>query len=347
MYNAVMLNAVESSVELANLWNRVFGDDLSYVYRFYHHFQDKLEVLAQTTEEGEVVCATHFIPVGYRFFRREHKGSYLYAAMTAPEHRGHNLMGDLLKRRIRQAYQNGELFMCTLPAEPSLYDLYRRFGLEPTFSLHRATLTRERLTAMRLTLSFESRVSPGYAYDNSYARRELTVVKDRRFVEYTALENQARRGLFSPTYSGYFYARQQDEKTVYVKELFLHDDNFPHMANTLLQKFPSAEKFIFDFCPGTCPEGVAHHEVQAGSARLIHVREALSLYASKHKSASMRFSLEDPLIPENTGDYQVKDGAVKKGNARGEAQPMTLAELTQLFMTDGGDGHPYMNMMLD
>ena len=347
MYTPKQVAAADASVELANLWNRVFGDELPYVYRFYYHFQNEMDIYVQTTEDDEIVCAAHFLPVNYRFFRRDHKGSYLYAAMTAPEHRGHALMGQLLELRIKKAYEKGDLFMCTLPAEQSLYDLYARFGLEPLFTLHRTTVTREQLAASKLTLSFESKASPYFSYSSTYARRELTVTKPKLFVDYNAIENEAQKGIFQSVYSGYFYARQRDENTVYVKEVYLHGDNFPHIAHVLLNCYPDAKNFIFDFCPGTCPEQFSYTTVSAGSARIINVKQALEVYANKHRSTALKFTLEDPLIEQNTGDYYMKDGIVKMNPPKMELPPMSLSEFTRMILSDSGEGHPYMNMMLD
>jgi len=351
MYTPKQASNAASSVELATLWHRVFGDDLTYVYRFYHHFQNDIDILIQCTgkdgNDGEIVSAAHFIPVSYRYFRKDYPGSYLYAAMTSPEHRGNNLMGRLLELRLAQAYTNGELFMCTLPAEPSLYDLYARFGFEPVFYLHRCVLTKQQLQSNQLTLSFSSKASPAYSYASTYARRELTVVKDKKFIEYTTIENEARNGMFRSVYSGYFYAREIPDGGVHVKELYLHGDNFPHIAHMLMSIYPHAPQFVFDFCPGTCPAQFPYTIIRAGSARIVNVFDALSAFARKNHENSMRFSLEDPLIEQNTADYFMKDGIAKMSQRKFELTPMSVSEFTRMIATDGGDGIPYMNMMLD
>ena len=347
MYTPKLASNAGSSIELSNLWNRVFGDDLSYIYRFYHHFQNHIDICIQCTPEDEIVSAAHFIPVSYRYFRQDHNGSYLYAAMTDPEHRGNNLMGQLLELRLKQAYIDEEFFMCTLPAEQSLYDLYARFGFEPVFSLHRSTVSRQQLVNSRLTLSFSSKASPAYAYSSTFARRELTILKDKIFIEYTSKENDARNGAFRSVYSGYFYARQLSEDRVYVKELYLHGDNFPYIAHMLLELYPEAEQFVFDFCPAACPDQFQYTSVRAGAGRITHAYNALCAYAKKHHDVALKFSLEDPIIEQNTADYYMKDGIVKKTERKMELAPMSLSAFTRMILTDGGGGMPYMNMMLD
>ncbi|MBQ3078228.1 MAG: sterol carrier protein domain-containing protein [Clostridia bacterium] len=173
------------------------------------------------------------------------------------------------------------------------------------------------------------------------------MTKDKCFVEYTALENEAVGGLFDSVCAGYYYARPMGEDTVYVKEIYLANDNFPHIAAALLRRFPTAKQFVFDFCPGTVPAGFDYTEVKAGSARLLDVAEGLRRYAAKHRDLTLSLSVKDPLLEENNGDYQVKRGRVRRDEYTGTLQPMDIAELSRMVMTDGDAGHPYMNMMLD
>ena len=347
MLTTMQINPTGASVELAGLWNRTFHDDPASIYAFYRQFAGHMDVMVQVDDHERILSAAHFLPVSYHFFRNEWKGSYLYAAMTDESQRGRGLMSQLMRLRMQQGAKDGEQFLCTLPAEAELYSYYGRFGMVPLFALHRATMTRQQLMEHKLTLCFESKASPSFAYASTYARRELTVVKDKCFIDYTALDNAASGGVFGSVYAGYYFARPMDEQTVYVKELFLHGDNFPHFAAALLRRFPQARQFVFDFCPGECPQGIDYIEVQAGCARLINVLAALKTYAAKHRDLEMSFSLEDEIIEANTGDYYVKEGMVKQTERKETLSPITIEELTRLLMTDGGHGIPYMNMMLD
>ena len=341
------INPAAASVELTGLWNRTFGDDPASIYAFYRQFSNHMDVLVQADERERIVSAAHFLPVGYHYFHSEWKGSYLYAAMTDESVRGQGLMSQLMRLRMQKGASEGELFLCTLPAEAELYDYYARFGMVPLFALHRATMTRRQLAERKLTLCFESKASPSFAYASTYARREFTVVKDKRFMDYTAYDNEMAGGVFGSVYAGEYFARPLGEGSVYVKALCLHGDNFPHFAAALLRRFPKADSFVFDFCPGECPEGVDYIEVQAGCARLLDVAGALKSYAARHRDLSMSFFLQDPVIENNTGAYFLQGGMVKRAEQRGELSPMSVEELTRLLMTDGGRGVPYMNMMLD
>ena len=347
MLTTLHINPEGPGEELVNLWNQTFGDDPQEITRFYRHFSEVLEVLAELDENEHIVSAVHFLPVEYRYFRGGWKGSYLYAAMTEKERRGEGIMSRMIWQRLRQGYQRGEEFLCTLPAEEELYEYYGRFGMEPVFVLHRATLTRQQLAERKLTLNIESKASPYYAYSSTFARREYTVVKDKRFVQYTAIDNATGGGIFSSLYAGYFYARPMDEVTIHVKELYLQGDSFPHFASFLLRSFPNAQRFVFDFCPGTCPNGLDFIEIRSGSARLIRLEKTLRSFAAKHRDLEMSFSLEDGIIEENSGDYHVKDGMVRRTDYTGTLMQLTIAQLTRQIMTDNGKGHPYMNMMLD
>ena len=163
MYKIVYLKNGMKQDELSRMWEQVFGDDAAFINGFYRAFEGHMDVVAAIDDFGNLASAAHFIPVSMRMGKMVVKGSYLYAAMTLPEHRGHSLMGGILAKRMLRGYDAGEVFMCTLPASESLYDLYAKYGFGGAFMLlpHRhlagGALGHEAVPAL------ESRVSPEYA----------------------------------------------------------------------------------------------------------------------------------------------------------------------------------------
>ncbi len=341
-----VFNVGEGATEaLTDLWNVVFGDDKSYIRRFYGDFFGTMDVAATVTDEAEVASACHFLPVSMKVGKMSMKGSYLYAAMTSPDHRGKGLMGELLKERIQRGARDGELFMCTLPAEDSLYSLYERYGLEGVFWIKRATVTREQLNSRRMSLSFDSNVSPEYVYRKTYGARELTIIKNNVFVEYTEKDNKGGNGDFLPIAGGYMYTRPR-EGYMYVKEIYTSEDTFPYVASLLLRKYKEFDKFVFDFCPDMVPKGIETEDLRMGSLRFLNVPAVMRLFATKDKNLNITFNVEDDLIPENSGGYTVRSGRVIWGDQIEGANTYKACELPSFIIKTTGLV-PYMNMMLD
>ncbi|HWQ51118.1 MAG TPA: GNAT family N-acetyltransferase [Terriglobales bacterium] len=347
MYRVVYLKSGTRQDELRDMWQRVFEDDASFIDGFYGAMGAGMEVVAAMDDSGMLASAAHFIPVTMRMGKATVKGSYLYAAMTLPEHRGQSLMGGILAKRMLRGYDAGEVFMCTLPASESLYDLYAKYGFGGAFMLSRAVMSRVELSAMKLSQPFESRVSPEYAYRGSYGAREFTVLKNRLFVDYTASDNEGAGGEFLPFYGGYMYVRPEEDAGVYVKEIFAAGENLPYAACLLLRKFPKAEKFTFDFCPDMAPPGQEVTPVRAGAFRVLNAPAAFRLYAARHPAEGRTFNLTDEVIPQNSGGYRCVGGRVVWGDAIPEAQGFDAGQIAMQIATDGERCAPYMNMMLD
>ena len=60
---------------------------------------------------------------------------YLYAACTHPEHRSKGIMGRLLEKAKKVANDKGKLGIFLKPANPSLFDFYKKSDFSPFFSV--------------------------------------------------------------------------------------------------------------------------------------------------------------------------------------------------------------------
>ena len=108
------------------LWETVFGDtravtDAFFLNAFYP------DGCFYKSADGKAVSALYLLPVTLC----DKKGFYLYAAATLAEYRGAGLMGALIKEALHYAASVAD-FVYLCPAEPSLYEYYRRFGFTQT-----------------------------------------------------------------------------------------------------------------------------------------------------------------------------------------------------------------------
>ena len=110
----------------AKLWSMVFGDDEALVHEFYRLFgeQESFAICA-VHKDGDVVCAA-YCPSGTDYITADgevHKGRYLYAVATHPDHRKQRL-ASLCCNQARAHTLRGEEYLFTKPSEESLYPWY-------------------------------------------------------------------------------------------------------------------------------------------------------------------------------------------------------------------------------
>ena len=110
---------------LQALWQVCFGDrgDLFFTHRF------RPEETPVWREEGAVVASLMLLPVCLN----GQPGVYVYAVGTLPRARGRGLMRRLHEAGLALAQSRGARFACLIPAEPSLFGLYRQLGYREAF----------------------------------------------------------------------------------------------------------------------------------------------------------------------------------------------------------------------
>lgn len=128
--------------ELADLWERVFGDPATLVRQFLDLWQGNDFVLAALSD-GHVTAAAYALP-GLTVLRPGRPGlpaRYLYAVATHPDHRKQGLAAELCRALRDQCFARGELLL-TKPAKPSLYPWYaEKIGAVPVLPCRTMTVT--------------------------------------------------------------------------------------------------------------------------------------------------------------------------------------------------------------
>ena len=85
------------------------------------------------TENSNVVSALHMFDAFIFKNSIKYPVSYIYAAATFPEHRGHGYMKNLLEFANRVAGERGSLYSFLLPADKNLYNFYANLGYKTFF----------------------------------------------------------------------------------------------------------------------------------------------------------------------------------------------------------------------
>lgn len=77
-------------------------------------------------------------------------------------------------------------------------------------------------------------------------------------------------------------------------------------------------------------------ETDFGIFRIIDMQAYLSLYAQEHPEFSTQISVEDKVLPENNGLYQIQNGSVTKSTGKNENCRSKPAEILQKMPISGG-----------
>ena len=126
---------------LTALWQQVFGDPEAVVAAFFDALP-RMGVGAVAEAEGRPVGAAYVLDAMgvVDAAGRERRCGYLYAVAVDPEHRHQGMGAKLSQEAAALSQARGTEFICTLPAEPSLYAWYAEIlGLH--LALHRQYFT--------------------------------------------------------------------------------------------------------------------------------------------------------------------------------------------------------------
>lgn len=124
-------------LQAVELWHEAFGDSREYI-KFFLDSHEACTCLSY--EENGKLCSMLFLIDGTLCGKSAY---YLFAAATFKSERGKGCMAKLLEKAKNYAVQNGRAYIVLVPAEPSLFDYYLRFGYKTCFYAKRQGINEE------------------------------------------------------------------------------------------------------------------------------------------------------------------------------------------------------------
>lgn len=256
--------------QIIKLWTRCFNDPEAFVQLFFDQVY-KEEYALTIEREGQVVSALQMLPYTMTYLGTEIPVSYIYGACTAPEARDQGLMRQLLQQAFDVMKRRNVALTVLIPAEPWLFDYYRKLGYTEAFDYTLESYTRpsDPVQAPTITVVTPQEAHRPALYDFFNRKmRERACCIQHTYANFTTILQDLRQGggqtwaafdrqervvgllLLYPTPEGRFIARELLSDTDVVKALLLQEATAQNGVSQLSYLAPPKR-------PGTLPLGMA------------------------------------------------------------------------------------------
>lgn len=103
------------------LYEEVFSEDSSAFVDYYYTEKIRDNVIYGLTEDGEIQAMLHLNPYILSVNGSERKANYIVAVATRKEYRKRGYMAALLRKALKDMYEEGETFTFLMPAAEGIY----------------------------------------------------------------------------------------------------------------------------------------------------------------------------------------------------------------------------------
>lgn len=320
---------MDKKEQIKDLWRMSFDDSEEFIELFFDRIY-KDENAMTLEKDGRIVSALHILPYTMTYYGTEISVAYIYAVCTSPEVRGQGYMRQLLEKTFKEMKYRDFALTVTIPAEPWLFDYYRKFGFTETFDYSLETYLQPEIPVDEPDLTVVEPEVPSLKslykfFDKKLRERScgmlhtyddfINILRDielsgGQFL--TALDNKEQ-----PVGMVFLYPSDENEKPenkhVYVKELLYNDER---IKNLLLQEATLQNNVKKAICRVPI---LGADTYRFGMACVLDTKRLIHHWNSTHE-----YSLQDPEKMEK----------------------MDIQSLTQLLF-DYPAREAYMSLMLD
>lgn len=329
------------------LWKLCFNDSEEFIEMYFRlRYKNEVNVVIQSGDE--VISALQMLPYPMTFCGETVQTSYISGACTHPDFRSKGVMRELLSQSFARMLRNGVQFSTLIPAEPWLFDYYKRMGYASVFqySVKEITLP-EFIPSKEITVYVVSEPQ-----DEVYSYLNKKLSERSCCIQHTVEDFQVIMADLPISGGNLFVARQANEirgvaiiykgeKRIIINELLAEDKDTEYSllfaikqdtgCNRMTQLLPSDENLP---------------QQALGMARIISAKEVLQIYASAFPEDEMQLEVSDKLLSVNNGYYYLSDGKCRYSTERlpGAHIQMNISELTERILKKL---NPYMSLMLN
>ncbi len=159
--------------QIKNLMNSVFGDEESFLIRFFNLFYQDNVLIAEAN--NCIVSMAFLLPNNIMIQGQLLPITYLYACATHAEYRGKGLMSRIIAKAYEDVCKRGEVGLLLLPANESLYHYYEDLGFKNSFFFDEILFSQEDNIAPTINSSFKIEKITAETY---YQLRNITLTTE-------------------------------------------------------------------------------------------------------------------------------------------------------------------------
>lgn len=329
------------------LWKLCFEDSEEFV-EMYFKLRYKNEVNVAIQSGDEVISALQMLPYPMTFCGEMIQTSYISGACTHPDFRSKGVMRELLSQSFARMLRNGIQFSTLIPAEPWLFDYYKRMGYATVFqySVKEMTLP-EFIPSKEIAVNVVSKPQ-----DEVYSYLNKKLSERPCCIQHSAEDFQVIMADLPISGGNLFVAKQANEirgiaiiykgeNCIIINELLAEDKDTEYSLLFAIKQYTGCNHIIQLLPPD---KELPQHSL--GMARIINAKEVLQIYASAFPEDDMQLEVSDKQLSVNNGYYYLSDGKCRYSAERlpGAHIQTNISELTEKILKKL---NPYMSLMLN
>lgn len=329
------------------LWKLCFEDSEEFV-EMYFKLRYKNEVNVAIQSGDEVISALQTLPYPMTFCGEMVQTSYISGACTHPDFRSKGVMRELLSQSFARMLRNGIQFSTLIPAEPWLFDYYKRMGYATVFqySVKEMTLP-EFIPSKEIAVNVVSKPQ-----DEVYSYLNKKLSERPCCIQHSAEDFQVIMADLPISGGNLFVAKQANEiwgiaiiykreNCIIINELLAEDKDTEYSLLFAIKQYTGCNHIIQLLPPD---KELPQHSL--GMARIINAKEVLQIYASAFPEDDMQLEVSDKQLSVNNGYYYLSDGKCRYSAERlpGAHIQTNISELTEKILKKL---NPYMSLMLN
>ena len=329
------------------LWKLCFEDSEEFV-EMYFKLRYKNEVNVAIQSGDEVISALQMLPYPMTFCGEMVQTSYISGACTHPDFRSKGVMRELLSQSFARMLRNGIQFSTLIPAEPWLFDYYKRMGYATVFqySVKEMTLP-EFIPSKEIAVNVVSKPQ-----DEVYSYLNKKLSERPCCIQHSAEDFQVIMADLPISGGNLFVAKQANEiwgiaiiykreNCIIINELLAEDKDTEYSLLFAIKQYTGCNHIIQLLPPD---KELPQHSL--GMARIINAKEVLQIYASAFPEDDMQLEVSDKQLSVNNGYYYLSDGKCRYSAERlpGAHIQTNISELTEKILKKL---NPYMSLTLN
>ena len=329
------------------LWKLCFEDSEEFV-EMYFKLRYKNEVNVAIQSGDEVISALQMLPYPMTFCGEMVQTSYISGACTHPDFRSKGVMRELLSQSFARMLRNGIQFSTLIPAEPWLFDYYKRMGYATVFqySVKEMTLP-EFIPSKEIAVNVVSKPQ-----DEVYSYLNKKLSERPCCIQHSAEDFQVIMADLPISGGNLFVAKQANEiwgiaiiykreNCIIINELLAEDKDTEYSLLFAIKQYTGCNHIIQLLPPD---KELPQHSL--GMARISNAKEVLQIYASAFPEDDMQLEVSDKQLSVNNGYYYLSDGKCRYSAERlpGAHIQTNISELTEKILKKL---NPYMSLMLN